>query len=92
MVLFLTHSSLKKLFCFLQKCRNFFASFQLAGQEKLKKKLEKDKEDGIESNTNENQEEILKQKKDLFHSDVWYQYIEGYSNAVRRNILMEKLL
>ncbi|XP_011497197.1 PREDICTED: chromosome transmission fidelity protein 18 homolog [Ceratosolen solmsi marchali] len=79
------------------KCRNFFLSFQLAGQQKLKEKQAKEKEQGIAndeiaSNSNSEDKLNIKKRNDLFKSDVWFQYNEGYSNAVRRTVLMEDLL
>ena len=86
---------LYRYFFLFQKCRNFFRSFQLAGQEKLKEKRAKEKELGIEpsqkSSESESEKASAKKIRNLFKSNVWYQYKEGYSNAVRRTVLMENL-
>ncbi|XP_001603491.2 chromosome transmission fidelity protein 18 homolog [Nasonia vitripennis] len=78
-----------------KKCRNFFQAFQALGQEKLKAKLAKEKELGIVNTKmveKEEQRRDAKRKKDLLKSDVWFQYKEGYTNAVRRTILMKDFL
>ncbi|XP_014217281.1 chromosome transmission fidelity protein 18 homolog [Copidosoma floridanum] len=78
-----------------KKNRNFFATFKLIGQEKHKKQLEEEKALGIvntkELEKIENAKAEKKQKK-LFRNNVWFEYKEGYSNAVRRTILMKDLL
>ncbi|KAJ8687340.1 hypothetical protein QAD02_023134 [Eretmocerus hayati] len=78
-----------------KKCRNFFKAFQQLGQEKRKQKIEQDKLDGIvqpETNTQIEKEKLAKKTGNIFKSDYWYQYKEGYSNAVRRTVLMKDLL
>lgn len=34
----------------------------------------------------------LEKKREALKCDVWFQYKEGYSNAVRRTVLMRELL
>ncbi|KAL7301054.1 hypothetical protein TKK_0006326 [Trichogramma kaykai] len=79
-----------------KKCRNFFRAFQQAGQEKLKAKQAKEKELGIVSSKKismaEQEKQNLKDKMQLFRTDITYIFKEGYSNAVRRTVLMKDLL
>lgn len=61
----------------------------------MKVKLAKEKELGIVNTRiaeKEEQKKDTKRKKNLLRSDVWFQYKEGYTNAVRRTILMKDFL
>lgn len=80
----------------LQRSRNFFEAFQKVGQDNLKVKRAKEREMGIispETQTKAERERIfVKSKMDLMKSNVYYQYKEGYTNAVRRKVFMKDLL
>lgn len=68
----------------------------MAGQEKLKQKKAQEKAQGIISPDRishaEKGKQYLKEKGELLKSDVYFQYNEGFSNAVRRTILVKDIL